>query len=392
MDTNLSNESNDKDIIHRSVEKYFQVVETLDSEEFIEYSVIASKNDINESFNKLYDELIAMNYYPLLYRVNDITVLRVVRGLRRRIATSLKLSIIFFVATLASVALTGYYVALDFYSRLSALGIAPHEYNVTSVIFNSILFVLCVLAPLLIHEVGHWIVSRRYNIPASYPLLIPAPLISPLGTFGALIEMRFLPKSLVELTLMGVSGPLFGVLLALAMFTLSYVLSPKISLDVAFTALNEGIIEPLSIAPFSIYVVTLMFRSIGGASEVTLLNPAAFASLIMLLIHFANLLPIGQLDGGHVIRGLTSIKTHSFISFATSSVAILAAVLSTRFLGGWLLWLGVFAILALILSGMRPHIGSANTLCELPKGFKVRILIIYLLLLMLTTPIPMISS
>jgi membrane-associated protease RseP (regulator of RpoE activity) len=125
-------------------------------------------------------------------------------------------------------------------------------------------------------------------------------------------------------------------------------------------------------------------------SSVVLLNPAAYASMIMLLIHFVNLLPIGQLDGGHVVRAVTSIRFHSLVSVTVASLLILYSLVSIVYLRGSMVWLGIFALLALLISGFKPHIGSANMLdsSSISKDVKVRYIMIYLALLTLSIPLP----
>ncbi|MEM0361025.1 MAG: site-2 protease family protein [Sulfolobales archaeon] len=372
-----------------TISKFFNVVESFRNETFVEYVVISSKGDINTSFNELYDELVTRSYYPILYNAGEVTVLRIINGRRSR-TTIFKVPSILFSLTLLSVLITGYFVSRNFYNNLNML--VGSGVSQSSIIYEMVLFTLSVLFPLTMHELGHLIMVKKSNIPASYPVFIPAPFISPLGTFGAIVKMEFLPKNLISLLKLGISGPLFGFITSLTLFIINYLLSPKLPVEAVLTALSEGVLRYVEIVPLSAYFIMNLSRTPSEVGLVTILNPAAYASLIMILIHFINLLPIGQLDGGHVIRGVTSVKTHSMVSIITTLVMVISSLYSAVFFGGTLIWLGVFSVLALIISGFRPHIGAANMLnTSVPRNFKIKVILTYVALLILSMPIPLIG-
>ncbi|MCS7107976.1 MAG: hypothetical protein RMH77_03960 [Sulfolobales archaeon] len=370
------------------ISKFFKVIESFRNNAFTEYVIISSKEDVSKSFNELYDELVAMNYYPILYNAGNITVLRVIDGGKSRLNTY-KLSSILFGLTVISVLITGYFISVSFFNNLGS--IVGSKVVQGRIIYEMSLFTLSVLIPLMMHEIGHILVVRKSHIPASYPIFIPAPLISPLGTFGAIVRMEFLPKNLTLLLKLGISGPLLGFITSLIMFSINYLLSPKLPMGVVEAALSEGLLRYVEVVPISAYFIMGLIRSLSTSEFVTILNPAAYASLIMILIHFINLLPIGQLDGGHVIRGVTSVKTHSMISIITALLMVIFSLTSIMFFSGALIWLGIFSILALFLSGFKPHIGVANMLeTSVPMNMKFGVTTTYLLLLILSAPLPLI--
>jgi len=380
------NETNE---IYFIVSNYFNVVESGVQDNYVEYVVLSSKYEVEVAFNKLYDELIEREYYPLIYEVNGVKVIKIFNlGAGRIRKPSLQyLPLALFIATLASTILTGYFIVSDYINRLYVMIKVP--IGNWGIYYETSLFTICVLIPLLAHEFGHWFVAKRYRVPTSYPLLIPAPLVSPLGTFGAIVEMRFFPKNLIGLMMLGISGPLLGFITSYALFVINYLLSPRIPLDIAQMALSEGIAEPLGIAPLSALLTMSAFNNSLNEKYVVFISPAAFASLIMLIIHFMNLLPIGQLDGGHIIRSITSIKMHSAISHITALTVIILSLIYFLRLNVNILWMAFFALIALLLTGLRPHIGAANMLSNyVPKNIKAIVLIIYIILLILTVPIP----
>jgi len=369
------------------INKFFYAVESSRNEEFIEYVVLSARDDMSKLFDELYDELVPMGYYPILYKAGDVITLRILITGRRK-STSTKSSLVFFSLTLASVVVTGFYISTDFHNRLKFL--LGYSTKTTDVIYDTLFFMFSVMIPLITHELGHLTIVKRFNIPSTYPLLIPAPFISPLGTFGAIVKMDFLPKNLKCLLKLGISGPLLGFITSLSLFIITYNTSPKLSLDVALVGLREDIVSPIDFIPLSAYLVMTVSEIHQTTSSVVLLNPAAYASMIMLLIHFVNLLPIGQLDGGHVVRAVTSIRFHSLVSVTVASLLILYSLVSIVYLRGSMIWLGIFALLALLISGFKPHIGSANMLdsSSISKDVKVRYIMIYLALLTLSIPLP----
>jgi len=356
---------------------------------YVEYLVDPKPGvDVEEGFSRVYDEAVRLGYYVILTKTGSTLVLRALlnpSGLRERRRT---LAVTLFIATVVSVSVTGYIQTVaynDIVYRLHSLGVNVPPFNP---VMGALVFTAAVLIPILAHELGHFLIARRTSTPATFPLPIPAPIISPLGTFGAIIQMRHLPKRLRDLAYLGIAGPLTGVILAIVFFTISYVTSPAISLSSASVAVKHGLLAPVQIVPLSTLAVSFMVAHLTASGEkVIIMNPAAYAAFLILLIHFANLLPIGQLDGGHVFRSLTNVKVHRAFSLISTLLLVLASFIVYQ-----LSWLGFFAILAFMLTGLRPHYGSANMLSKLKRRDKFLVGLTYVVLLALTTPIPVPAS
>ena len=160
-------------------------------------------------------------------------------------------------------------------------------------------FTLAIISILFVHEMGHFIASRRRGIITSWPYFIPAPNI--IGTFGAIIKSKSPFRNRRDLIEVGAAGPIAGWIVAI--FWLFY-------------GLSKSVILPAAAVPATSLVFTLEGESI----LIRLLAPllvgtppdnyyyvfteAAFAGWVGILITAINLLPIGQLDGGHIIYGL----------------------------------------------------------------------------------------
>ncbi len=361
--------------------KYFDYVLLNETEVMLEYIVRPRLFlSIEESFEKAYEELVSKSYQSFLLKRGEDYILRIIK-VKFRVKPRKVLSAVLLALTVASVYVTGYFVTTEFNRIASEVNKLGASIQLIDPYVGALFFTGVILVPILLHELGHFITAMKSKVPTSFPLPIPAPLISPLGTFGAIIEMKYLPKNLRELAKLGISGPLVGTVTSLAAFAVTFYLSPTISIDVARKALEEGLLGILTFSPAGVLAVSHVIRA--QQDYVTILTPQAQASFLLVLIHFANLLPIGQLDGGHVARALTSLKTHRVLSVAST-----AAMFAISLIFRPLMWLAFFAFLAFFLTGARPHYGAANLTYKLRFKDKVVFLAIYLFLISLTLPLP----
>jgi len=166
-------------------------------------------------------------------------------------------------------------------------------------------FTLALISILFVHEMGHFITSRRHNIITSWPYFIPAPNI--IGTFGAIIKSKSPFWNRSNLIEVGAAGPIAG--WVVAVFWLWFGLSRSTFLppgafppgEMGFSLAGESILMKLS---------TLSIVGTAPAGYFYRLSEAAFAGWVGLLVTALNMLPIGQLDGGHVLYGLSRRKQH----------------------------------------------------------------------------------
>lgn len=361
------------------ISKYFTLTLTHEDENVLEYMVEELPGlTLDEAFSKAYDELVPRGYSIIMFSSKGMNFIRVSKRaaqLKKPLVQFLTL----FLATVASVAVTGYFTIINYNSIAEELNRRfSAEVSLVEPLLGTLSFLVGVLTPLMCHELGHYIVSKRASIPVTYPLPIPAPLISPVGTFGAFIRSHHPPKDLKRLALVGISGPLAGVTLSTALYIFSYLTSPRIPQTIALSALEANLISEIRVVP----LITLIIENLMRAEGVVLLSPLAMAAWFLLLVHFANLLPVGQLDGGHVARSLTSVRTHSIMSYVIIAISILVSLIQPN-----LLWLGVFSVLAWLISGRSPHYGVANLNSRLKLRDKWFFSLIYAFLLILTLPV-----
>lgn len=184
---------------------------------------------------------------------------------------------------------------------------------------GSLLFILTT------HELGHYLLSRIHRVPASLPLFIPGPphLI---GTFGAIIRMRGPILDRRALFDIGVAGPLAGFIVAVVMLVIGLNFSTVVE-RTATSGLQLG--EPLLLQFMSWVVIGPILPE----SDV-LLHPIGFAAWFGLFVTSLNLLPIGQLDGGHVAYALWGRRQKTMALVCVPILLVLGLVGWP----GWLLW------------------------------------------------------
>jgi len=158
-------------------------------------------------------------------------------------------------------------------------------------------FAATLMAILTTHEMGHYIAARRHQVPASLPYFIPMPLLGT-GTLGAIIKMDQPIRRRVALIDVGAAGPLAGFVVALPLLAWGLAASPmeKIVVPEGGVAVVEG--NSLLYLGLKLLIHGRVLPDASGLD--VQLGPMAFAAWVGLLVTFINLIPVGQLDGGHV--------------------------------------------------------------------------------------------
>ena len=175
-------------------------------------------------------------------------------------------------------------------------------------LWRGIPFAATLLFILVTHECGHYVLSRIHKVPASLPLFIPGPPYF-VGTFGAIIRLRGPIMNRRALFDIGVAGPLAGFIVAVVALIIGLNLSTVVD-RTATRGLELG--EPLLLQ----FISWLVVGSVPPQADIVL-HPIGFAAWFGLFITSLNLIPIGQLDGGHVAYALWgSTPTHHGVCHA----------------------------------------------------------------------------
>jgi membrane-associated protease RseP (regulator of RpoE activity) len=261
---------------------------------------------------------------------------------------------------------------------------------------NGITFAVALLGILLTHELAHFFFARLHRVNASLPMFLPLPLVSPVGTAGAIIVMRDRIRSRDALLDIGASGPLAGMAVAIPVLLVGLAYSPVHVLS------EHGLQEGQCL----LYLVLkrIALGPIPEGSDV-FLSPVAFAGWVGLLITMLNLLPVGQLDGGHVAYALFGPKQNTYgrwVRWAVLALCpinflfILAPWNSGAFVGArigpaisgsltWLVWFVILTLLLRLSGGAHPPTESGD-LSPARRAVAIGTLVLFVLLLM---PIPM---
>jgi Zn-dependent protease len=202
-----------------------------------------------------------------------------------------------------------------------------------------------VMTILICHEMGHFIQAHRYGVYASLPYFIPMPF-SPLGTFGAVIAMEPRMGHRKALFDIGITGPLAGLVPTFIFLIVGLHYSTVEKIPRGFMEFGEPLI-------FS-FLKPLMFKPIPPGYDI-ILDPMAFAGWVGLLVTSLNLMPIGQLDGGHVLYALLRKKANRIGSLLLLSAIVLVVVDFQEF-GNWTLIL----ILLLMMRPVHPPTADDN--------------------------------
>lgn len=330
---------------------------------------------IDRDFRELYRELISRGYYPQLRRVDGVFYLRTYNiGRRRgyRMATVLILMLI----TIATVAITSYLWYLQDLEIGSRINITTEAFRFGPIYI--VILTLSIMGPLAVHEMGHYIASRILRVPATPPYFIPGLPGVGLGTFGAVILMRFFPAVADDLAWVAISGPLAGFLAIIAVTiygaSSSYIV-PRLEAGAGF--------EEISFSPLLFIIITNIL-SRPGDGYVVILNPVAYAGYFLMLIHFLNLLPVAQLDGGQVLRSIVGPRIHRAVGISIS----LAMVIAAFFIRADIIYtIAFFLLIVLLLTGLRPHPGPAYSDSKPGRG-AIAASILWAAMLSLTIPIP----
>ena len=246
------------------------------------------------------------------------------------------INVVLFAVTCISTTLVGTLLMSSFHDTMSGDLLS----DIGEILKNPILMVaglpfsISIMAILFAHEMGHYLTCLYYGIDATLPYFIPAP--TPMGTMGAFIKIRSPFQHRAALFNVGVAGPIAGFVLAVPTLIVGLAYSKFVVMNPSEGWIGFG--EP----PIFKMAAYLMGKTPPDGMALSL-HPIGLAAWFGFLATSLNLLPIGQLDGGHMIYALFPGR-HKRIS----QVLVLALVpLGIWFWPGWLLWFVLLLILRL---------------------------------------------
>jgi membrane-associated protease RseP (regulator of RpoE activity) len=280
------------------------------------------------------------------------------------------LHILLFLLTIATTTFAGIGHYASFQSDFVAL---PLPVDIAELVLRGFWYSATILAILGSHELGHYFACRYYDVDASLPFFIPAPIVLT-GTLGAFIRIREPIPTKRMLFDIGIAGPLAGFLVAVPALFWGLAMSRVVRLPPDFSGYSLG--EPLLFKLAS----TLLW---GTPPEGYSLNmhPVAFAAWFGLLATALNLFPIGQLDGGHISYAVLGRR-----STIVTKAAVGVALLLTYFSTSWLVW--TLLVVAMLVKFGPHHPPTLDEDVPLNRTRLILALVALVILVVCFTPAP----
>jgi membrane-associated protease RseP (regulator of RpoE activity) len=354
--------------------------------------------DSTEAYDKLVEALKPYKLTPLFREEEGQQIIILLNGVLEPKASNPMINVILFILTLFSMLLAGAIYTYEGPANGDELDIVIGLFGS---LMSGIPFGLSLLAILLAHEFGHYLAGRLNKTHVTLPYFIPFPL-SPFGTMGAFIQLKEPPKNRRILLDIGIAGPLAGLVITIPILLIGLSLSPiesfpsvipegmNLSLEgnsilyllAKYVVHGEWLPAPTSYGGVSpiIYWAKYLFTGfptpIGGRD--VFLHPMAWAGWAGLLVTALNLIPAGQLDGGHIL----------YVLFGEKARRVLPLILVALFLLG-LAWTGWWIWVFLIFFFGRHHAEPLDQITKLDSGRKFLAVFALVLFVLIFIPVPL---
>ncbi|NTU79388.1 MAG: site-2 protease family protein [Chloroflexales bacterium] len=308
----------------------------------------------------------AMGYMGLLQQEGDRVALLVAPAMPAAKPSRLWLALLLFALTVVSTVVVGGQ-DLDWQTGESFFSLG-----------SGLAFSASLLGILLAHELGHYIAARREGVAVSYPFFIPMPIFL-LGTMGAFISIKEPVPNRRALLMIAAAGPLAGLLVAVPVLILGLALSPVHNmLEVRAAMPATGFFTEGNSLLYAGLKILVFGRFLPSGGDDVYMHPVALAGWAGLLVTGLNLLPAGQLDGGHIFFALFGPRAAQIMS-----MIVAVALLALGFLwNGWFLW----AVLVAILGQARSPL--LNEVTPLRGPWRALAVVGLLVFALVFTPVP----
>ena len=354
------------ELLKQEVGKYFPFYDLRFNLNTAAFYCNVDKDSLDKNFDKLRISLSSKGYIPILRyeKGENIVYITKKRKIKKR---PIWINIVLLIATIFTTTLAGSVQWISIYNGSWNEMLNP--FYLTNGLFYFSIPLLLILG---IHEMGHYFTSKKHKLDTSLPYFIPIPPPFILGTFGALISTREpIPDRKVLLDV-GISGPIAGFLVSI----------PVCLIGLFF--MQENPIIPTAVAQGEQIMVTfpLVLQGLSNLfsiQENAIMHPTLFAGWVGLFLTAINLLPIGQLDGGHVARALLKDKSKYLGWFVIVFILALGLIYT-----GWLM----FAFIILFLIGTQ-HQPPLNEFSSLDNKRIILGIVAFIIFILCFAPIPM---
>jgi membrane-associated protease RseP (regulator of RpoE activity) len=347
--------------------------------------------DSAQAYDQLAQALRSVNVTPLFRLEEDRHVVILINGVIQPKPTKIWGNILFFILTGLSVMFTG---------GVAVAGNIPSNINGwVKFMLGGLPFAVALLAILVCHEFGHYLAGRYHKTAVTLPFFIPFPM-SLFGTMGAFIQLKEPPRNRRILLDIGIAGPLAGLIVAIPILLLGLYLSPvdKIPFQLPVGQIFEGnsilylllkfiakgqlLPQPFNYSTLNpiLYWIKYFFTGAplpAGGLDVSL-HPIAWAGWAGLLVTSLNLIPAGQLDGGHIMYVLLGRRTTRLLPFILIGLIVLGLVWS-----GWWFWAALIFFLG------RSHAEPLDQITSLDPKRKALAVLGVIVFILVFMPVPL---
>ncbi|WP_392535911.1 site-2 protease family protein [Nostoc sp. C117] len=286
-----------------------------------------------------------------------------------------RLALLLLVVTLLTTTLVGVQIAGVSLPPTREMGSFLKVLFSPNVLLKGLPYALGLMSILGTHELGHYLTAKFYNIRSTLPYFIPIPLF--LGTFGAFIQMRSPIPNRKALFDISIAGPLAGFVITLPLLIWGLAHSDVVSLTEKTQVFDFDALNP----KYSILLALLSKLALGSqltAKSALDLHPVAVAGFLGLVVTALNLMPVGQLDGGHIVHAMFGQRTAIVIGQIARVLLLLLSLIREELL----LWAIILLFMPLI---DEP---ALNDVTELDNGRDIWGLLAMALLVIIVLPLP----
>jgi len=347
--------------------------------------------DSAQAYDQVSQALAGLKVTPLFRNEENYHVIILLNGIIKPKPTKVWGNVIFFILTVLSVMFVG---------AVSVTGSIPTRLtDWYAFMLSGLPFALALMTILVCHEFGHYLAGKYHRTMVTLPFFIPFP-ISLFGTMGAFIQLKEPPKNRRILLDIGIAGPLAGLIVAIPILiyglTLSTVERLPFNLPVGqlfegnsiiylllkFIVKGQMLPEPFNynyVNPL-LYWIRYFFTGLplpAGGLDVTL-HPIAWAGWAGLFVTALNLIPAGQLDGGHIMYVLLGKRTSSLLPFILGALVLLGFAWS-----GWWFWAAMIFFLG------RFHAEPLDQITTLDTKRKILAIVGVVVFILIFMPVPL---
>ncbi len=391
----------DEEKIHTIIKQYFKIEGFYfgddESKYILRYFGKLISDDSETIYDQVKNQLTPFDLTPVFREESEKQWIDLYQGIEQEVHFNPRINLVLFLITLLSVWITGGIYASEVPLNEMTLNQVPQ------LLFSGWPFAISILAILGAHEMGHYLVGKKHGVNVSLPYFIPLPIISPFGTMGAFINMKSIPKNKKQLFDIGIAGPLSGLIIAIPVLLIGLSLSEVSPLPVQipegtgyqlegnsilylflkFIVFGKLLPSPVTYGEMGpvIYWIKYFFTGqpipFGGLD--VMIHQVAWAGWAGILVTAMNLIPVGQLDGGHILNTLLGKKARRTVPFILGGMVALGFAWP-----GWWLWAVLIYMLAKIPA--QPLDG----ITKLDKKRKILAVLMMIIFLLVFIPVPLI--